>query len=336
MSELRQNLATKEWVIIATERAKRPHDFTAEPSKMTQDRPAFVPDCPFCPGNELQTPEDVFRWPADGAWQVRVFPNRFPALTPGGERAHHLDGVRRRINGVGFHEVLIESPVHNTTPALMKIEEITLILRAFQTRGRQIMDEPDVEQIFYFENHGPSAGTSLEHPHCQLLALPVVPYDVRRRIEELRRTFDNDGICPYCHMLKMELEEDRRVVAQNACFVAFIPFAAFSPFHMWIVPRRHGPTFLDLNPDELRSLADIMREVFGKLYYGLNDPDYNYIIRCAPVRDSCSAYLHWYVSIVPRVTKAAGFELGSGMYINPSLPEESGAFLRAQSPDPPK
>jgi UDPglucose--hexose-1-phosphate uridylyltransferase len=134
-------------------------------------------------------------------------------------------------------------------------------------------------------------------------------------------------------MLNIELEEGRRVVAQNDGFVAFIPYAAPSPFHIWIVPRRHGPTFLDQSPEELRALATIMREVLGKIYYGLNDPDFNYIIRSAPMRDATSAYLHWYVSIVPRVTKVAGFELSSGMYINPSLPEQSARFLREQNPD---
>ena len=208
MPELRQNLATKEWVVIATERAKRPHELSTGPARtLTHERPSFVPNCPFCPGNEHETPGEILRWPAEGPWRLRVFPNKFAALNRKGARVHCLDGLHRKLSGVGFHEVLIESPLHNTTPALQSVEDLTLTLKAFQTRGREIMDDPRVEQIFYFKNHGASAGTSLEHPHCQLLALPMVPYDVRRRIDELRRTFDDDGVCPICQMIEMELAD---------------------------------------------------------------------------------------------------------------------------------
>ena len=331
MPELRQNLATKEWVIIATERARRPHEFAGEVRELTHMRPEYVASCPFCPGNENETPEDLLQWPARGPWLVRVFPNSYPALSRYGERERVMEGLERKLNGVGYHEVIVESPLHNATPALQRPEEIVLALKAFQTRGREIMEDPRIEQVFYFKNHGPSAGCSVEHPHSQLLALPMVPFGTRVRTEELRRTIDDEGVCPYCEMVKMELQEGERIITQNKDFVAFIPYAAFSPFHTWIVPRRHGPTFLDLDPHELHSLAAIMREVLGKVYFGLNDPDYNTIIRSAPNRDSCSAYLHWYVSVVPRVTKSAGFELGSGMAINPSLPEASARFLREQS-----
>ena len=333
MPELRQNLATKEWVIIATERALRPEAFVNGSSTraLTHLRPAFDPRCPFCPGNENETPEDVLTWPAKGPWQVRIFPNSYPALSRYGEKEQILEGIHRKLNGVGYHEVIVESPLHNMTPALQKEEEVMLALKAYQTRGREIMDDPRVEQIFYFKNHGASAGGTIEHTHGQILALPMVPTEMRRRIEELRRTIDDDGgVCPYCNILKMEEAEGTRMVAANEHFAAFVPYAAFSPFHIWVLPRRHGPTFLDQSIPELRSLAAIMRSVFAKIYNGLRDPDYNYIIRSAPNRDSTSAYLHWYVSIVPRVTKAAGFELGSGMYINPALPEESARFLREQ------
>lgn len=328
MPELRQNLATREWVIIATERAKRPHEFKPPKRQRTHERPEWLESCPFCPGNEDQTPEPVLVWPSAGDWQLRVFPNKFPALKPEGERVRCLEGIMRKLNGVGYHEVIVETPRHDHTPALQHPEEVARTLKAFQNRGREMMLDRRIEQIIYFKNHGPDAGTSLEHSHCQIVALPMVPYDVRRRIEELRRTFDDDGTCPYCSILEHELSQGERLIAQNEYFVALIPYAAFSPFHTWILPRRHGPTFLDQTAAELRGLGAIMQEVFARLYFGLDDPHFNYMIRSAPNRDSSSAYLHWYVSVVPRVTKAAGFELGSGMYINPSLPEESAQFLR--------
>jgi UDPglucose--hexose-1-phosphate uridylyltransferase len=330
MAELRQNLATKEWVLIASERARRPQEFAESTRRLTHTLPQHDAACPFCPGNEHMVRPDVWHYPDKGPWQVRIFPNMFPALNRDGARVQCLEGIHRKLSGVGFHEVLVETALHNQTPAQQPVDQIHRTLRAFQERGRELMADSRLEQIIYFKNHGPQAGSSLAHSHGQLVALPMVPHTVRRRIEEVRRTFDDEGRCPYCQMLTIELDEGDRLVALNGSFVAFVPYAAMSPFHLWIVPRRHGPTFLDQTSLELLHLAQIMRETLGKLYYGLNDPDYNYVIHSAPVRDSSSAYLHWYVSIIPRVTKSAGFELGTGMYINPALPEESAAFLRAQ------
>ncbi|MCE5230032.1 galactose-1-phosphate uridylyltransferase [bacterium] len=332
MAELRQNMVTKEWVIIAPDRALRPDQFRIPAKVLTHQLPVFIHDCPFCPGNESETPADLMRWPESGPWKSRLFPNKFPALSRDGERVYSHDGVTRSMTGVGYHEVLIETRRHNSTPGLQSPQTILRTLNIFIARGRQIAADPRIEQVYYFKNHGPGAGTSIIHPHCQLLALPMVPFSVRARIDEQRRTYDEEGVCPICATLDAEIEDGRRIVSANDKFVAFVPYAALSPFHMWIVPRRHGPSFLDLALPEVESLAALMREVFGRLYYGLNDPDYNYIIRSAPQRDSSSAYLHWYISIMPRVTRMAGFELGSGMSINPTLPVDNAEFLRGQDP----
>lgn len=335
MSELRQNLATKDWVIIASERSARPHDFASRGRTPTHELPPFVPDCPFCPGNEHETPPDLIRWPEEGPWHLRVFPNRYPAVRPDCEHERVMEGIERRISGIGYHEVLIETAQHNVCPALQSPAEIHLTLKAFQMRGRQMFRDPHIEHVVYYKNHGPAAGTSLAHPHCQLLGLPMIPLDTRLRIEEARRSIDTLSACPYCLMLEQEVKHRRRLVAENQLFVAFIPYAANSPYHIWIVPRLHRPSFLAVGRDELARLAEIMRVVFGKLYHGLNDADFNYNIRSAPFRDQNSDYLHWYVSVVPRVTKTAGFELGSGMYVNPALPEDSAAFLRDVDPGEP-
>jgi UDPglucose--hexose-1-phosphate uridylyltransferase len=335
MSELRQNLATKDWVIIANERAKRPSEFRAVERPRVDQLPAHVADCPFCPGNEKETTESLIRWPEQGPWHVRVFSNRYPALRGDAEHARVLEGLKRHISGVGYHEVLVETPFHNACAALQSPEEIHLTLKAFQQRGRQMIHDPHVEHVVYYKNHGPAAGASLEHAHCQLLGLPMIPLGTRLRYEEARRSIDDQGVCPYCRMIESELADHERLVAQNQLFVAFIPYAANSPFHLWILPRLHRPSFLAVGDEELACLASIMRTLFGKLYHGLGDPDFNYIIRSAPFRDLDSAYIHWYVSIVPRVTRSAGFELGSGMHINPVLPEESAAFLRDMAPGTP-
>jgi UDPglucose--hexose-1-phosphate uridylyltransferase len=328
MPELRQNIATKEWVIIATERAKRPEDFVEPSRPLTQDRPAWDASCPFCPGNE-ELDLEVMRIPEEGAWHLRVVRNKYAALQLAGERLRTFDGVHRKISGVGYHEVLVETPRHNTCPALETSDEIALMLEAFKIRGREIAQDPRIEQIVYFKNHGEQAGTSLVHPHTQLIGLPVVPYNIRSRTEEARRYFDDTGRCVYCQMLSDELHIGNRVVATSDLFAAFIPYAALSPFHIWIVPRRHGSSFLQTTARELADLGEMLRRVLRKLYVGLIDPAYNYVIRSAPLHDPGADYLHWYVTIIPRVTRSAGFELGSGMFINVALPDTSADFLRA-------
>jgi UDPglucose--hexose-1-phosphate uridylyltransferase len=328
MPELRQNLATREWVIIATDRAKRPEEFVQPPKERMEDRPVWAEGCPFCPGNEELDLERL-RLPLDGDWQARVVGNRYPALRQEGDRARRFEGFNCAISGVGYHEVVIESRLHNTCPALETVEEVERTLAALRLRGEEIRRDPRVEQLVWFKNHGLAAGTSLVHPHTQLLGLPVVPYNIRARSEEARRYFDDQGVCVYCRMREEEERQGSRVALASEHFTAFAPYAAFSPFHLWIIPRRHSSSFLAITPEELRDLAVVLRQVLRKLYFGLNDPDYNYLIRSAPEHEHDAAHLHWYVAIVPRDTRTAGFELGSGMFINTAQPEESAAFLRA-------
>jgi UDPglucose--hexose-1-phosphate uridylyltransferase len=332
MSELRQNMATREWVVVASERAKRPDDFASEKRELTGDRPERDPGCPFCPGNE-EPPLEISRLPEAGPWQVRVVRNKYPALAPTGEPVRTAEGVHRCISGVGHHEVIIESPRHNTCAALERPEDIALFLSVFQGRARALADDPRVEHVICFKNHGETAGTSLVHPHAQIVALPVVPHEIRVRAEEARRHFDDNGSCVFCDMLRNEIEDASRVIVDSEHFVAFIPFAAPSPFHMWILPRRHEPSFLRAESMELADLAGVLHRVLRRIYVGLNDPDYNYVIRSASVQDQDQDYLHWYVSIIPRVARAAGFELGSGMYINPAAPEANAEFLRSVDED---
>ena len=333
MSELRQNMATRDWVVVASARAKRPDDYASEKRELTGDRPERDPDCPFCPGNEEPALE-IGRVPETGPWQVRVVRNKYPALTPAGEPVRTAEGVHRCISGVGYHEVVIESPRHNTCLALETPEDVALFLSVFQGRARTLADDARVEHVICFKNHGETAGTSLVHPHAQLVALPVVPHEIRVRAEEARRHFDDNGSCVFCDMLADEVEDGSRVIVESEHFVAFVPFAAPSPFRTWVLPRRHESSFLRATNAELADLAGVLRRVLKKIYVGLSDPDYNYVIRSASVQDQDQDYLHWYVSIIPRVARTAGFELGSGMYINPALPEANADFLRSVREDP--
>lgn len=327
MPELRQNLATKEWVIIANERAKRPDEYVqSHRHSITETRAFYDPTCPFCPGNE-ELDLEIERTPAIGEWQIRVVANKYPALSREGELTRTFDGVHRHITGIGYHEIVVEHPRHNTTLALMTVDEIKYVLEAFYSRGWSIRKDSRIEQIVYFKNHGEQAGASLKHPHCQIIGLPVVPNSIRHRIEEARRYFDDNGECVFCTMVQDELKKKERVVAVSDHFAAFVLYAAPSPFNTWIVPLQHSVSFMYSHQDEIEDLARILREVLRKLYIGLRDPSYNLIIRSAPVKEISNDYLHWYVSLVPRLSRTAGFELGSGMSINPSLPEDCAVFL---------
>ncbi|MBN1217979.1 MAG: galactose-1-phosphate uridylyltransferase [Anaerolineae bacterium] len=328
MTELRQNMATKEWVVIASERAKRPDDYAdAQEPVIPESEPTHDPDCPFCPGNE-ELDLEIVRMPSTGLWQTRVVRNKYPALSESTQLTRTFDGVHRLLSGVGYHEILVEHPLHNTTLALMTPAEIEVMLETFYERGWSIRSDSRIEQIIYFKNHGEQAGASLRHPHSQIIGLPVVPTDIRHRIEEARRYFDDNGECVFCIMMRDELEKGERLVAVSEHFVAFTLYASPSPFHIWILPRQHSVSFLYSQSEEMADLARILQEVMQRLFVGLRDPAYNLIIRSAPVKEISNDYLHWYVTIVPRVSRTAGFELGSGMFINPSLPEDCAEFLR--------
>lgn len=326
MPELRLNLITREWVIIATERAKRPEDFRQKRDKKIL--PEFLESCPFCPGNEHKTPNEIMRMPDDGSWLVRVIPNKFAALSSVGQRLRKNEGMKHLVTGTGRHEVIIESPLHNMPTALLSVGDIANIIKTYKNRFVAVYNDPLIEHVIIFKNQGESSGTSIVHPHSQLIGAPVTPIQVRDRIFEARRYFDNTGECMMCASLRDELADGRRVILNTEHFVTFIPYAALSPFHTWIFPKRHTATFGDIRDEEIVDLAYNLKTILSKLHYGLDNPDFNYVIRSESLRECGSEYFHWYLSIVPRLIQASGFELGSGMYTNTSIPEEVAEFLR--------
>jgi len=327
MAELRQNIATHEWVIIADGRAERPTVYAEAGRQPTVDRATWEPGCAFCPGNEEDALE-VSRSPGE-RWRTRLVRNKFPALAVDGALLRRYEGVERRLSGVGYHEVLVAHRHHDTTLALMTAREVRNVLLALQKRGRELAQDERVEYLVYFKNHGPRAGASVAHPHCQLISLPVVPGEVRRRLETATHYFDEHGCCVYCFMLDGEQSQQQRVVGQHPLAAAFVLFAAQSPFHVWVMPRHHRASFLEATREELAGVAEVLRQVLRQLYDGLHDPDFNLMIRSVPVRERAWAYFHWYVSIVPRFSRTAGFEMGSGIRICPAIPEECAEFLRS-------
>jgi UDPglucose--hexose-1-phosphate uridylyltransferase len=329
MSEIRQNPLNKEWVIIATERAKRPHELARKPETI-KPLPPYSETCPFCPGNEHLAPPESARIARAGKWQVRVVPNKFAALASGGELLRRAEGLKRSVTGVGVHEVIVETPDHSQTTALLKEEDAELILQCYHERYLTISKDPRVDLITIFKNHGLRAGSSLEHPHSQLIATPIISPEIRRRMEDALRFYDEEGQCLFCRVMGEEIADRIRMVEESEHFVSFIPYASLSPFALWIFPRRHMASFGQIQADEIRDLSRMLQKILAKLYYGLGNPDYNYVIRSSPSESRYSRFYHWYVSLIPRLTRVAGFELGSGMYINVTLPEANAEFLRKQ------
>lgn len=327
MHEIRCNLITGDWVIFATERAKRPEDFNHTSEK--REISSWVESCPFCPGNEHFTPDERLRlYDSEQKWSVRSVPNKFSVLSVEGSITRQIEGLKHRMSGVGLHEVLIETPFHHLTTAVLPIGQIEQILSAYRQRFLEFYKDSRISHVIIFKNHGVEAGTSLEHPHSQIVGTPVIPGQVRARIDEASHLYHEFEKCLYCRTLTDELEDQIRLVEQNDSFVAFIPYAALSPFHLWIFPRRHEACFGHLQDHELKALAQILKNVLARVYIGLDNPPFNYVIRSLPPSESKTKFFHWYVAIVPRVSKLAGFELGTGMYINTTLPEKSAQFLR--------
>jgi UDPglucose--hexose-1-phosphate uridylyltransferase len=262
-------------------------------------------------------------------WQVRVVPNMFPALVSEGSLSRIVDGpLFHRFDGVGRHEVVIESPLHNRFLFDMDDVEVAAIINAYRERYRELKRDTRVKLILIFKNHGGSAGTSLEHPHSQIIATPVVPAHVRNRYDVATSYFDDTERCIYCDVVKEEIRLTQRVIHSTEHFVAFHPFASSVPFETWITPLRHCSSFGAITDDEVDDFARILRHVVRQLNIGLGNPDFNYIIQSAPLADEDKHYYLWHMQILPRLTTTAGFELGSGMSINTALPEETAEFMR--------
>ena len=325
MTELRLDPTLRNWVIVAPERSKRPDAFRGHHPQRAQ----LAEPCVFCAGREADTPPELFRLrDRTGGWRVRVIPNKFPALSADGRRDQRANGLGfTSMPGTGRHEVVVESPQHDWDLSTAEVNEVRDLLSAYRSRHRVLRDS-GTAAVIIFRNHGPGSGTSLPHPHSQIVAAPVVPLMVRHRLDVALQHYDVTGHCLYIEILERELADGRRIVVQNEGFVAFQPFAAAAPFETWIMPRVHRASFADVTDEELAHLASALRDVLSGLRDLLDDPDYNYVIHSAPPGDDDKPYFLWHVQIAPRLTTPAGFELGSGISVNPSSPEMTAPALR--------
>ncbi len=333
MSQFRQNFITKEWVIIAPERAKRPDQFAKKFSGDQTPKPEHDPKCPFCPGNEAMTPQEVYRDGGPGDWRVRVVPNKFAAVSPDSSPARRTVGRFLEADGFGRAEVIIESPLHNHSIAMMTTDGVKNVLGAYKARYEELSKDENVDMVTIFRNNGPQAGTSLVHPHSQVIATSMIQPVVRNLMQQALFYHDTYGQCPYCVMLEEELKQKDRIVIEGKHFVVFCFFASRTPFETRIIPKRHNSHFLGITKEEMDELAEILRITLKKFHEGLNDPDYNLIVSSSPVSDGELHYDHWRITIIPRLTTPAGFELGSGIFINIMPPEESAKFLRGVKAD---
>jgi UDPglucose--hexose-1-phosphate uridylyltransferase len=326
MSQFRMNFLTMEWVIVAPERAKRPDEFKNKETKAPL--PEFDETCPFCPGNEDKTPPEVAVKKSNGKWISRVVLNKFAAVSPDTDASRKIDLPYVSAGGFGVAEVLVESPKHNDNIVNMPQKQVQGIIELYRERYADLSKRDHIDTIVIFKNHGRKAGTSLNHPHSQIIATSMVPPQTRIPLQYARDFHDSYGLCPYCMMLGSELKVKKRIILENEHFVAFCPYASKSPFEVKISPKRHQSRFDRINDKEVASLAETLSTVLKQIYVGLGDPDYNYVIRTSPNSDGDLHYEHWRLDIVPKITTPAGFELGSGIFINTVPPEIAAEFLK--------
>ena len=340
MPELRKDPIVGRWVIISTDRAKRPTDFARESVKM---KGGF---CPFCYGNEGKTPPEIqaYRPNQNGAqpqrdspgWTVRVVPNKFPALRIEGNLDRQAEGMFDKMNGVGAHEVVVENNEHNATLATLPPKKIEDVLWTFRDRILDLKKDRRLKYILIFKNHGEAAGATLEHAHSQLIALPVVPIYVAEEIEGAKQYYIYKERCVFCDIARQETEAGIRVVAENDDFLTIAPYAPRFPFETWILPKQHESAFENSSSRMFQNLAKAIRTLLNKANRVLDDPPYNLVIHSSPTQDSSNDHYHWHIEFVPKLTKVGGFEWGTGFYINPTPPEEAAKFLREASVEEPK
>lgn len=336
MPELRKDPVVGRWVIISTERASRPSDF-----RVAREERKPGP-CSFCEGHESETPPEVYAVREEGTspntpgWDVRVVPNKYPALRIEGELDREGMGMCDTMSGVGAHEVIVETPDHTKDLVDLSEDHIVKVLCTYRQRIVDLSGDDRFKYVLVFKNQGKAAGASLQHAHSQLIATPITPKRVKEKLDGAKAYFDYKRRCVFCDYIKQETKVfGDRLVAETAHFVALSPFAARFPFEMWILPKRHAADFTCVGGDEVADLAGMLKRVLAKLRIALDDPPFNYVLHMAPFRRPRGGYwttieedYHWHIELMPRLTSIAGFEWGSGFYINPTSPEVAAQILR--------
>jgi UDPglucose--hexose-1-phosphate uridylyltransferase len=328
MSELRKDPVVGRWVIISSDRGRRPSDFGPEPV-----RPKLT-SCAFCAGNEDKTPPEIIANRPPGSrtngpgWSYRVVPNKFPALRIEGELDASAEGLYDRMEGIGAHEVVIESPDHQASLATLPVDAVADVLLAYRERVLDLKKDSRFQYVLVFKNHGEAAGASLEHPHSQLIATPIIPIMVMEELTGSAEHYDRRERCVWCDILRQERRSRRRLILDREGFVALAPFAPRFPFETWILPDRHHSAFEESGVDDLRGLASVFQDFLRRMNRVLHEPAFNFMLHTAPLQEGNLDHFHWHLEIIPKLTRVAGFEWGSGFFINPVAPEEAATALR--------
>jgi len=329
MPQLRKDPILSRWVIISTEREQRPSSFQAEP-------PVFQPAhlCPFCPGNESRTPPEIIAYREEGSsadqpgWHTRVIPNRVPVLMVEGHLERRGWGMYDMITGVGAHEIILETPKHDIDVADLPPVQIERLLWAYRDRSLDLSRDPRFRYILIFRNRGASAGGIISHPHSQLIATPIVPKRVEEEIAGCKLYYEYKERCIFCDIIRQEVVERKRVVAENRGFLSFEPFASRFPFETWVIPKFHAASFPMVDVEQITDMAYCLKETLMRLKQVLGERPYNYVIHTSPLQFRDEGVYHWHIEILPKLARIAGFEWGSGFYINSTLPEDAAEFLR--------
>lgn len=328
MPELRKDPILGRWIIISKERGKRPTDFIVE---RNVSKGGF---CPLCPGNENTTPPEVLAYgrsasaPNTPGWSLRVVPNKYPALVIEGNLDKEGDGLYDMMNGIGAHEVLIESPSHDEVFTYLPLDRMQQVFLAFRDRINDLSKDPRFRYVMIFKNFGQAAGASLEHSHSQLIALPILPRMIVSELDGSLSYYKYKERCIFCDIIRQELRQDVRVVCKNELFITIAPYAPRSPFELWILPIRHSSSYASLDDQAFYALAKIFSESMRRLDRCLPGVPYNFVLHTSPLRSNPLEHFHWHFEIMPKLTSIAGFEWGSGFYINPTPPEDAAKYLQ--------
>lgn len=356
MSELRQDPTTREWVIIATERRRRPQEFE---NGIKSDNEGIIKlseyskECPFCSGNEYLSPNETKSYrtfgtaPNSAGWWIRVIPNKFAALSvnPEVNLLPHGDAkffnsdfagyfsskateIFRTKPGMGAHEIVIDTPKHNEIIPFFSDTQVQELFLMYRDRYLSLSSDSRFRYIIIFKNSGVNAGTSIIHSHSQIIATPIIPLTLRNNISQARFYYDEIGRCIFCDMMQGEIVDGRRIILKTADFIVFHPFASTSPFETWIMPLAHEPCFTAMTAEKTKTLGIIVKKILRGMRDALSDPDYNFVFNNPPIADEKEDYYHWSLRIIPRLTMKAGFEIGTGMSINTAIPEETAEFMR--------
>jgi UDPglucose--hexose-1-phosphate uridylyltransferase len=337
MPELRKDPIIGRWVIIATERAKRPDQFSTQVQETVPEKP-----CPFCEGSESKTPPEIYAIRPKNTpkntpgWELRVVPSLTPFLRIEGDLERRGKGLYDLMNGVGAHEIVVETNQHTGNMADLSEEQITRVITCYIDRMIDLEKDQRFKYVLAFKNYGFSAGGGrVRHSRSQLIATPVNPKRVKEELIGARQYYDYHERCIFCDLVRQEIESKDRLILDVDGFIAIVPFASRFPFEIWILPKKHSCDFVSLPDSDRKGLAKIMKQVLLKLKSGLNDPPYNYIIHTAPFKRQKIGYwktisedFHWHIEITPRLTRVAGFEWGTGFYICPVTPEAAAKFLK--------